>query len=605
MGEGGRLLTVLGILYGIAVLSVIVSGIDPRALTSEFTASYRAVIDLDETITLKESYFFDVRKGKRFSMLYRKWNDPLLYGGSMNSPHISVVTFGGDGLPYLKDKDGRVFAEGADEIALKEIGQRAEENEVGIFRREKFPEGEYRLFAEYEVYPPIREDDASSHINIKLADRHIFYTDVEIIIRDGPSVIKEVFPHLASYTIERTGNIWMIKGKSPTDTLLEVEILTSRYPFRGYSQFVSNVEGKTRSANSNLMIFQSLRNAGKKVLIAGLFFYPFILIIIYWLYGSERSFTVPQHLSFIPDPKKKPWLVNMLFSGNAEKTDENALYATLIDMERKGLVEILQEEGKVRIKVKSRETKDSFERKVLNLLEKYAPYGGGYFDPEEVEKLVDSYVSRRDEGALERVKRDFEDVINFSDPLIVRGFLSTEGHRIVRYSGIGLSILLALYLIGMYIFAGVQKGYVYDLLVLGGGMLVSLNLPHLLLPPQVFGRWKRDFYREKLKWNAFKSFLSDLAMIKKYQPEDVAIWEEWLIYGTALGVADSVESAMKDLNIKVPTLSKTPYVRRRFYHTYRHVHSASVPKASGTSDLGGFGGFGAGGGFGGGGAGGR
>ena len=605
MGEGGRLLTVLGILYGIAVLSVIVSGIDPRALTSDLTASYRAVIDVDETITLKESYLFNVRKGQRFSMLYRNWNAPLLYGGSMNSPYISAVTFGGDGLPYVKDKDGRVFAEGADEALIKEISQRAGNNEVGILRKEKFPEGEFRLVAEYEIFPPIQQDDSNAQLNLKLADRHIFYTDVEIIIRDGPSVIKEIFPHLASYSVERTGNIWIVKGKSPTDSLVEVEILTSRYTFRGFSDFIPNIEGYIKSANSNLMLFHILRNAGKNIIIAGLFFYPFLLILIYWLYGSERSFTVPQHLSFIPDPKKKPWLVNMLFSGNAERTDENALYATLVDMERRGLVEILQDGGKLKVKVKSRETKDSFERKVLALLEKYAPYGGGYFDPEEVEKLVDSYVSRRDDGALERLKRDFEDVINFTDPLIVKGFLSTKGHSIVRYSGIVLSIFLGLYMVGMYIFSSLQKGYVYDLLVLGGGMLVSLNLPHLFLPPQVFGRWKRDFYREKLKWNAFKSFLSDLAMIKKYQPEDVAIWEEWLIYGTALGVADSVESAMEELKIKVPTLSKTPYVRRRFYHTYRHVHSASIPKASGTSGLGGLGGFGAGGGFGGGGAGGR
>ncbi|HEX7556653.1 MAG TPA: hypothetical protein VF338_08510, partial [Leptolinea sp.] len=34
-----------------------------------------------------------------------------------------------------------------------------------------------------------------------------------------------------------------------------------------------------------------------------------------------------------------------------------------------------------------------------------------------------------------------------------------------------------------------------------------------------------------------------------YAPQDLAIWSEWLIYGTALGVGDCVSRAMKNLNI--------------------------------------------------------
>ena len=40
-------------------------------------------------------------------------------------------------------------------------------------------------------------------------------------------------------------------------------------------------------------------------------------------------------------------------------------------------------------------------------------------------------------------------------------------------------------------------------------------------------------------------------MIRKYAPEDLPMWGDWLVYGTALGVGDKVEQAMKVLNIPV------------------------------------------------------
>ena len=70
-------------------------------------------------------------------------------------------------------------------------------------------------------------------------------------------------------------------------------------------------------------------------------------------------------------------------------------------------------------------------------------------------------------------------------------------------------------------------------------------------PSTLFGHWKDDRYKEKLEWDAFTHFLSDMAMIQKYAPADLSMWGDWLVYGTALGVGDKVEKAMKALNIRV------------------------------------------------------
>ena len=70
-------------------------------------------------------------------------------------------------------------------------------------------------------------------------------------------------------------------------------------------------------------------------------------------------------------------------------------------------------------------------------------------------------------------------------------------------------------------------------------------------PSTLFGHWKNDRYKERLEWDAFAHFLSDMAMIQKYAPADLSMWGDWLIYGTALGVGKKVEKAMQSLNVRV------------------------------------------------------
>ena len=82
-------------------------------------------------------------------------------------------------------------------------------------------------------------------------------------------------------------------------------------------------------------------------------------------------------------------------------------------------------------------------------------------------------------------------------------------------------------------------------------IIVIQSIIAIAFPTTLFGIWKNDSYKEKLEWDAFTKFLSDLALMKKYSPGDLLMWGEWLVYGTALGVGDKVEAAMKALNINI------------------------------------------------------
>ncbi len=599
MGEGKPLIiTVLAlILLGAFFLFFPVSQI--RVFFSPLYADYTAIIDIDRRITLKEVFLFTVKEGDRYRMLFRNWKVPLFYGEGVDGPHIRAVDFGGDGKGYLKDGKGRVFGRDLTPEDIKFVEEKAFRNELGILNLDRFPEGKAGLFGEYVLYPPYETDSINSHLNIKLADRHIPYRKVKVVIRDGAGIIEEVFPHVPAYDLKRSVTGWVIEGVAPQDSLLEIEILTKPFEFDGVKRYVSNVRGRTETANAGITLFHRMRDIVRLSVSAVFFLYPFFLVVLYWFFGSERVYTVPEYLSYVPAKERKPWLVNLIFSEGADRSDENALYATLLDLERRGKIKIEAGEGDLRIAVLNPEAEDLYERRVLGFLKKYSR--GGEFSPEEVEAIADGYVEREELSSLERLKKEVEGIMRFTSPALVKNFLSTSGHRLVRLTAITLSLFVVLSVGLLWIWSLAVEGYVDDLIFMGAGALLVLNIPHLLLGAQVFGRWKRDFYRERLEWEAFRKFLSDLAMIKKYAPEDVSIWEDWLIYGTALGVADKVEEAMKELKVEVPLLTKSRFARHRMHHFHKHVSGASVSGSGGSFG----GGFGAGGGFGGGGAGGR
>src|SRR5512136_2543823 len=72
---------------------------------------------------------------------------------------------------------------------------------------------------------------------------------------------------------------------------------------------------------------------------------PAGLYVTWDRHGRERQFTVPRFISFVPDPTLKPWVVNMVFRSEPGDFNENGFYATVLDLYRRGFLEILPETG--------------------------------------------------------------------------------------------------------------------------------------------------------------------------------------------------------------------------------------------------------------------
>ena len=135
-------------------------------------------------------------------------------------------------------------------------------------------------------------------------------------------------------------------------------------------------------------------------------------------------------------------------------------------------------------------------------------------------------------------------------------------------------------------------------LVAQGMMAVST----LILDNYVFGRYTYEGIKERRQWEAFRALLSDTAQMQKYEPEDMSMWGDWLVFATAFGCADKVLKRMEKLQVKLPYVPSysTNYMFYSFMRSTTHTQLA----AKTASSAGGFSG-GVGGGFGGGGGGAR
>ncbi len=593
--EDKKLKLLLGLISIVSILTVYLSSKDLMLLLSPLSVKATYKLEFNSRIRLEETYNYQIKRNYKYRMLYRFWEEPLSFQERLNRPFLLLED--ASGFPFWYAKDYKGFIEGKfPPSALPLIRKLAQRNELGLVKPSYFKKGEYKLTASYLIFPPVEFLKNLSHVNLKLADFHAPYKEVLIFIYDPESRVKEIYPHFPYYQIKRLGDGFLIDGYSPENSILGVELLL-KGKVDGFLHECPDLTFRVKSANlfshfaHKLWIF--LLWFGRVVLIS----LPLVLLYIYYNFGKEKKFVVPSFLSFVPNPDRPPWFVNLVFTGDAFEGDENAFFATLLDFYRRGIIDI---EGD-KIILKGGSLKDPYEKKVYFILRRLSKEEGGnlVFKPEYVEELKNKEPER-----LKFLKGEINLLLNYKNPVVSVQFVDDRGARVVK-GLLSVSFSITFFLFIVFSFEKRVFFYTFDIypfVVLFSGFTFALFLVSLL-PTQFFGRWKENYYLERLQWEAFKNFLSDLAAIKKYAPQDISIWKEWLVYGTALGVADKVIEAMRELKVELPEVQKIDALRGQFKVSYSILNSLASDLSSVSSASGGS--FGGGGGFGGGGAGGR
>lgn len=240
---------------------------------------------------------------------------------------------------------------------------------------------------------------------------------------------------------------------------------------------------------------------------------------------------------------------------------------------------------------------ETFESDVYNFLRKYAV--NDEIDWKAFQKRLGSNDSFY--NFLNSWNAKIERQAKFDD------YFDSKGNRLVG----SLGIVLLIESILMYFLSEiVAPSVLYPLTSAVAGVCILSGILGVILIayPIVFkkhmGRWTEDGRVFYLKWKNFEKYLTDYSLIEKYPPASVIIWDHYIVYAMALGVADE---ALKNMNLAMPSGgmqgSRFAYVYYYpfFYSGMRSAYSSSTPQSSGGGGVGsGFGGGGIGGGGGGG-----
>jgi uncharacterized membrane protein len=112
---------------------------------------------------------------------------------------------------------------------------------------------------------------------------------------------------------------------------------------------------------------------------------------------------------------------------------------------------------------------------------------------------------------------------------------------------IGIAFVVARYVLVLGTFTGIVGGIIFGLSILIGSYLNSIE------------RRSKKGNEDYVRWKAFEKFLKEFTNIKDYPMPGLTIWEHYMVYATAFGIADLVE---KQIRFKYQQLNQTNELNR-------------------------------------------
>ncbi len=372
-------------------------------------------------------------------------------------------------------------------------------------------------------------------------------------------------------TLIKNNNL-LVKGKAITkDFYLPLDDVIIYIPY-------------TKSDIANYQIIQQNDfifddNIVKKLFIILFSLLPAIIFLIIWrFYGREHTYAdIPPELSFYPN-ERKGWEVASFFHPPFATIDKTFFSSLLLDLHRKKVIDLYLENKDLYIKInKTNKQLDNIESEFISFVK-------------ELQSLVPEDYIKNDYLNLQKALNKYGHRYKIRLKLEkIKDLIKEESKQYIDNKG--AIILLATSFILM-MFAIFAKASVFVFLI------AIILFIILYIKSSILIRFKKSYYVEYQQWQAFRKFLSHSYSIKNMPHKAVILWEQYLVYGCALGVAKQVLKELKQANI----------ITAKDYNLYNtSINKASISFATASGSHGGGGGFGgaSAGGIGGGGGGGR
>ena len=298
-----------------------------------------------------------------------------------------------------------------------------------------------------------------------------------------------------------------------------------------------------RDLNSDILYI----NTGLILLVILSAMFPFI---VWYFFGRDPDIVVPKYLSRPPvDPSGKPLPYCLAGYLLKSRVDRDILASILLRLKYLGIIVGMKIKKSIITESKAIITinKQKLHSMSNYLIDVEKDFVSSLFDYGKTIKEDNLYITRRYSGT------DLRRLASYIDATfgvwIDNEVIFDKGKYILMAYG---SLLIIFF---QFIFKNILPFSLEIYFLILGAFCVLSGYTFLY---SIYSKFKDGWYRTYLETNAFKNFLSDIAMLKKYGPEDIVIWSEWLLYATAFGVSKKVIKAMKE---------KFPFEYVEFYNT--------------------------------------
>jgi uncharacterized membrane protein len=299
------------------------------------------------------------------------------------------------------------------------------------------------------------------------------------------------------------------------------------------------------------------------------------MAFVYLRYGREPKVDYAERYEREPPTNDPPAVIGAIIS-QKPSVGSREFTATLFDLIRRGVLKaqpVSVKEGgfwgdktmtDLRVDVGSSDpgsiedfarnvlTLENFERRVLNVAERVLSHGAlNLTDFQESIKDGDDRQANRSsyESFRNAVKREVErrDLVERSPGMwlgwaaILLG-LAGAAWFVLSLLGVDAGVLISLIFSNLLAFAIVVVVFwvVFRRGTGKAGSAVGLALLH-----QMWVRRTRKGALLHARWQAFRRYLSDFSRMEESPPASLALWEQFLVYGIALGVAEQVLEAAR------------------------------------------------------------
>lgn len=319
-------------------------------------------------------------------------------------------------------------------------------------------------------------------------------------------------------------------------------------------------------------------------------------VCIYYKYGREPKPTYQGEYERDPPTDDPPAMVSAISGKGIHKNvgtpGMDGFQATIMDLINRGYITTEVREGKkgkktIDLKLKSgmHSELDFFELDVMRFLKHNSTLGVVNLD--KMKKNL-----KKKENA-----KEFQEIYNkwqyhlekqyLSESTMKNYFIKSGDNYLKIYGGAGIIVTIVI----LYFTYG-DPLPAASLAFIVGIIIAIASIICLVMPPKIGGRWTQHGVDYDAKWQAFKKYLKDFSLIKEYPPESVTVWNQYLVYATALGVADEVRDNMK-LTLPQEELDESYVYSFHYYGGYTALAS-SLHTGMSTDTSEGQGGFGGG-----------